>query len=196
MNPSPIPCFIGIFLRYSALISSPHFAGFRRCVTLTLSLILQESVDLGDCAVESNNGEAVISSVENQVLAHDGQANEAEITTGKMSGQLRRRSSGTNIDAGQAAGGPSASVCFTIVHEKRGRGCLKQEKEKGNDIFWKQQTAIPSTERSTVETLRGLLKQMQLGALRGADARKRGRSPGEEQFGGVTYTAWSAIMSE
>jgi hypothetical protein len=29
----------------------------------------------------SNDGEAVISSVEDQVLAHDGETNEAEITT-------------------------------------------------------------------------------------------------------------------
>jgi len=45
-----------------------------------LGLILEEAIDLGDGSVESNNGEAVIRSVENQILAHDREANETEIT--------------------------------------------------------------------------------------------------------------------
>lgn len=61
----------------------------------TLGLILEEAVDLGDGTVEGNNGEAVIRSVENQVLAHDSQADEAEITT-----RFSVRSA--DIDAGQA----------------------------------------------------------------------------------------------
>jgi len=47
----------------------------------TLGLILEESVDLGDGSVEGNNGEAMVSGVQNQVLAHDGQTDETKITT-------------------------------------------------------------------------------------------------------------------
>lgn len=47
---------------------------------LALGLVLQEAVDLGDSSVESHDSEAVVSHVEDQVLTHDGQANEAEIS--------------------------------------------------------------------------------------------------------------------
>ena len=47
----------------------------------TLGLICEESVDLGDGTVEGHNVEAVIGGVENQILAHDGQANKAKITS-------------------------------------------------------------------------------------------------------------------
>lgn len=39
-------------------------------------------VNLADGAVEGHNGESVISSVEDQVLSHDSQADEAEIAAG------------------------------------------------------------------------------------------------------------------
>lgn len=52
------------------------------CPSLTLGLILKEVVNLADGAVEGNNGESVISSVEDQVLSHDSQADEAEIAAG------------------------------------------------------------------------------------------------------------------
>lgn len=48
----------------------------------TLGLILKEAVNFGDGSVEGHDSEAMISSVEDQVLAHDRQANETEITTG------------------------------------------------------------------------------------------------------------------
>ena len=48
---------------------------------LSLGLVCHEMIDFGDSSVESNNGEAVVSHVENQVLTHDGQANEAEISS-------------------------------------------------------------------------------------------------------------------
>jgi hypothetical protein len=48
---------------------------------LSLSLVLEELVDLGDGAVESNDGVAVVGSVEDQVLAHDRKANETEVST-------------------------------------------------------------------------------------------------------------------
>lgn len=62
----------------------------------TLGFILEEAVDLGDGTVVRDNGVAVVGGVEDQVLAHDGQTDEAEITTG----QRRRRRA--DIDAGQA----------------------------------------------------------------------------------------------
>ena len=48
---------------------------------LTLCFICQEMVDLGNCAVESNDIVAVIRSIQDEILAHNSQANEAEITT-------------------------------------------------------------------------------------------------------------------
>lgn len=48
---------------------------------LTLGLVGKESINLGDGTVESNDIEAVISSVQDQVLAHDSQADEAEISS-------------------------------------------------------------------------------------------------------------------
>ena len=49
---------------------------------LALGLVVQEAVDLADGAVEGDDGEAVVGHVEDQVLAHDGQADEAEISSG------------------------------------------------------------------------------------------------------------------
>jgi hypothetical protein len=51
---------------------------------LALGFVCKEGIDLGDCAVECHDSEAVVSHVENQVLAHDGQANEAEVTAAGM----------------------------------------------------------------------------------------------------------------
>lgn len=50
---------------------------------LALGLVLEEAVDLGDGAVEGNDVEAVVSGVEDQVLAHDRKANETEVSTAK-----------------------------------------------------------------------------------------------------------------
>jgi hypothetical protein len=47
---------------------------------LTLGLILEEAIDLGHGAVEGHDSEAVISSIEDEVLSHDSKANEAEVT--------------------------------------------------------------------------------------------------------------------
>lgn len=48
---------------------------------LALGLVLKEAVDLGDGAVEGNDGEAVVGGVEDEVLAHDGKADETEVST-------------------------------------------------------------------------------------------------------------------
>lgn len=50
---------------------------------LALGLVLEEAVDLGDGAVEGNDGVAVVGGVEDQVLAHDRKANETEVSTVK-----------------------------------------------------------------------------------------------------------------
>ena len=54
--------------------SSPGASGKR-----TLGLILKEVVDLGDRAVEGSDSETLIGSVQDQVLTHDGETDEAEI---------------------------------------------------------------------------------------------------------------------
>lgn len=48
----------------------------------TFGLIREEVINLADSTVESNDGETVVGNVHDQVLAHDGQADEAEISTG------------------------------------------------------------------------------------------------------------------
>ena len=61
----------------------------------TFSFVTQEAIDLGDGSIEGNDGEAMVGSVQDQVLAHDGQTNEAKISSGFG---LRRS---TDIDAGE-----------------------------------------------------------------------------------------------
>ena len=51
---------------------------------LALGLVGNEAVDLGDCTVESADGEAVVGHVQDQVLAHDGQADEAEVSASNI----------------------------------------------------------------------------------------------------------------
>lgn len=51
---------------------------------LTLGLVLEEVVNLADGAVESNTVEPMVGSVKNQVLAHNGKTNEAEISSGGL----------------------------------------------------------------------------------------------------------------
>ena len=48
---------------------------------LTLGLIGEEVVNLGHCAVEGNDIVAVICGIQDQVLAHNSQADEAEISS-------------------------------------------------------------------------------------------------------------------
>lgn len=51
----------------------------------TLGLVFQETVDFRDRPVVGHDSEAVVRGIENQVLAHDGQTDKAEITTRSMS---------------------------------------------------------------------------------------------------------------
>jgi hypothetical protein len=57
---------------------------------LALGFVLQEAVDFGDGTVEGYDGEAVIGGVEDQVLAHDSQTDEAEVAAvdGALSAML------------------------------------------------------------------------------------------------------------
>jgi len=50
----------------------------------SLCLVCQEVVNFGDGSVEGNDIVSVVSRVQDQVLAHDGQANEAEISPGSI----------------------------------------------------------------------------------------------------------------
>lgn len=51
----------------------------------TLGLVGKESIDLLDCAVESHDGESMVSHVHDEVLAHHSQADEAEVSTARQS---------------------------------------------------------------------------------------------------------------
>lgn len=61
---------------------------FAEIELLTLSFVCKKVVDFRDCAVESNDIDAVISGVQDQVLTHDGQANEAKISSGDIVSML------------------------------------------------------------------------------------------------------------
>ena len=63
--------------------------------TLTLGLIFEETVDLGGGTVVGANGVTLVGGVKDQVLAHDGQTDQTEISTGQ-----RTRWS-ADIDAGE-----------------------------------------------------------------------------------------------
>lgn len=47
---------------------------------LTLGLVGQEAVNLGGCAVVGADRETVVSSIKDQVLAHDGQTDECDVS--------------------------------------------------------------------------------------------------------------------
>lgn len=112
---------MGLPMRYQHAISNgEHFSaqfcvkekrdhGKRICSELlTLGLIVEETVNLGGGTVESANGEAVVGSVQNQVLAHNGQTDEAEISTGNMT----HRSA--DIDAGETGAIVSDIILLSI----------------------------------------------------------------------------------
>jgi len=65
---------------------------------LALGLVLQEAVDLGDGTVEGDDGEAVVSSVEDQVLTHDGQTDETEVSAVTLS--AGRKSTNMRVNDG------------------------------------------------------------------------------------------------
>ena len=87
----------------------------------TFSFIIQEAIDLVDGTVEDDNVEVVIGHIQDQILAHNGQTYEAEVTTGDDP-----RGS-ADIDAGQTGATVSPLVQSTRIkmhgqHCKRSRG--------------------------------------------------------------------------
>jgi hypothetical protein len=82
--------------------------GLSFSLELTLGLVLQETVNLGSCAVVGANGVAVVSNVHDQVLTHNGQTDEAEISTGN---DVRRSA---DIDAGETGAIVSEQCLLSI----------------------------------------------------------------------------------
>lgn len=70
----------------------------------TSCLVGQKMVDFGDRPIEGYDSEAMVCSIHDQVLAHDSQTDEAEVTTG-----IRPRRS-ADIDAGQTGATVSQSI--------------------------------------------------------------------------------------
>lgn len=63
---------ISILSRYLCAGQSPH----------TFGLVLEEAVDLTDGTIKDNDSVAMVGNIHDQILAHDSQADEAEISTG------------------------------------------------------------------------------------------------------------------
>lgn len=82
---------------------------------LTLGLVGEEAVNLGGGTVEGADLEAVVGNVHDQVLAHDGQTDEAEISTGNM---VRRSA---DIDAGETGAIVSDIILLSIGAKTRTR---------------------------------------------------------------------------
>lgn len=89
-----------------------HSLTLSRLVLLTLSFILEEVVDLGNGTVESDNVESVVGSVEDQVLSHDSETDEAEIST-------RVARSLADIDASKTCAKVSKSIKSTQISPSR-----------------------------------------------------------------------------
>ena len=79
------------------------------CGGLTLGFIAQEAVDLGGGTVVGTNSETVIGNIEDQILAHDGQTDKAEVST--RDGARR----GADIDAGKTSAFVSNRVLLSIA---------------------------------------------------------------------------------
>ena len=80
----------------------------------TFCFIAHESIDLGHGTIESHDGELlVICDVQEKILAHDSQTNEAEITTGRDP----RRSA--DIDAGQTGAIVSLGLIIMVQRCQR-----------------------------------------------------------------------------
>lgn len=82
----------------------------------TLGLVFEETVDFGDGPVVGDDREAVVGGVQDQVLTHDSQTDQAEVTTGDG---LRRSA---DIDAGQAGAEVSQMIMSMrgVTHAENG----------------------------------------------------------------------------
>ena len=86
-------------------------------------------IDLGNGPIECYYSEAMVCSVHNQVLAHDGQTNKAEVTTG-----VRGRRS-TDIDAGKTGARVSPSIYQYISSKLKTTQWVKGSLARG--FFWR-----------------------------------------------------------
>lgn len=83
----------------------------------TFSLIVQEAIDFGHGTVEGDDGELVVGNIHDQVLAHHGQTDETEVTTG-----IDPRWS-ADIDAGKTCAGVSQIAINIAPSGKNDSGC-------------------------------------------------------------------------
>lgn len=60
---------------------------------LTFGLVVEEVVNLGHGSVVSADGETLVVHVKNQVLAHDGETNEANVGTAEGGSELGQHGS-------------------------------------------------------------------------------------------------------
>jgi hypothetical protein len=87
----------------------------------TFGFILDEAVDLRDGTIEGNDGEAMVGDIHDQVLAHNGQTNEAKISTRF---RLRRC---TDIDAGQPCASSQYQISVVFRWHDEGVECVEGE---------------------------------------------------------------------
>lgn len=88
----------------------------------TFSFILHETIDLGNGPIESDDGKSLVGSIEDDVLAHHGKANEAEITTNKRS----RRAEHTGTCTRQKSS-IRQQVCVTDAMGLEWTGCVGRD---------------------------------------------------------------------
>ena len=86
------------------LVNCTYPGAFRIVDSLTLCFIVEEAVDLGHSSIEGTNFEAMVGNIHDQVLAHDGQTNEAKIGTGRTPHRF------ADIEAGETAADVSNMV--------------------------------------------------------------------------------------
>jgi len=75
-------------------------AEHRNLLGQTFRLIIQEVIDLGYRPIEGYHCEAMVRSVQNKILAHDGQTDEAKVTTGicpRMSADVDASKTGATV---------------------------------------------------------------------------------------------------
>lgn len=113
--------------------------GKREELEHTLCLVGKELVNLGDGSVEGNDIGSVIGSIENQVLTHDGQADEAEISSGSIvsigfSTRVRARSRRVVVLISRRSAPPSCSCRAANVDGSNASagGCRKENVNQGN----------------------------------------------------------------
>ena len=93
-------------------------------VNRTFCFIIQETVDFGDSTVESNDGEALVCGVQDEVLAHNGQPNEAEVSA------RTRRHRRADTDAGQACARLANQHMESTGHTEQIKTSMKRRTEE------------------------------------------------------------------